>query len=144
MPVMFIKAVTQVENFQQQKYFYRTFCRTSRNWGICMSAPCTRQGNEVRYLFVIINRKLLNAIIYLLSCEILFYWEQIILSFKPILLGHTYIWTFNLRTREKPSKWVLAGVALLLQIWISYKTFISYFNCTNLLGIILGTKCSSM
>jgi len=30
--------------------------------------------------------------------------------------GQTYIWTFNLRTREKPSKWVLAGVALLLQI----------------------------
>ena len=30
--------------------------------------------------------------------------------------GHSYIWTFNLKTREKPSKWVLAGVALLLQI----------------------------
>ena len=30
--------------------------------------------------------------------------------------GHTYIWTFNLKTREKPSKWVLAGVAMLLQI----------------------------
>ena len=33
-----------------------------------------------------------------------------------IISGQTYIWTFNLRTREKPSKWVLAGVALLLQI----------------------------
>ena len=31
-------------------------------------------------------------------------------------LGPTYIWTFNLKTRDKPSKWVLAGVALLLQI----------------------------
>ena len=30
--------------------------------------------------------------------------------------GPTYIWTFNLKTREKSSKWVLAGVALLLQI----------------------------
>jgi len=30
--------------------------------------------------------------------------------------GPTYIWTFNLKTRDKPSKWVLAGVALLLQI----------------------------
>ena len=30
--------------------------------------------------------------------------------------SHTYIWTFNLRSREKPSKWVLAGVCLLLQI----------------------------
>jgi dynein heavy chain len=29
--------------------------------------------------------------------------------------GHTYVWRFNLRTKEKPSKWVLAGVALLLQ-----------------------------
>jgi dynein heavy chain len=30
--------------------------------------------------------------------------------------GPTYIWTFNLKTREKASKWVLAGVSLLLQI----------------------------
>ena len=30
--------------------------------------------------------------------------------------GPTYIWTFDLKTRERPSKWVLAGVALLLQI----------------------------
>ena len=30
--------------------------------------------------------------------------------------GPTYIWTFNLRTREKPSKWVLGGVCLLLQV----------------------------
>ena len=30
--------------------------------------------------------------------------------------GPTYIWTFNLRTKAKPSKWVLAGVAMLLQI----------------------------
>jgi dynein heavy chain len=29
--------------------------------------------------------------------------------------GNTYIWRFNLKTKEKPSKWVLAGVALLLQ-----------------------------
>ncbi|EFN63906.1 Dynein beta chain, ciliary [Camponotus floridanus] len=30
--------------------------------------------------------------------------------------GPTYIWTFNLKTREKPTKWTLAGVAILLQI----------------------------
>ncbi|NXO22161.1 DYH9 protein, partial [Cisticola juncidis] len=29
--------------------------------------------------------------------------------------GPTYVWTFNLKTKESPSKWVLAGVALLLQ-----------------------------
>jgi dynein heavy chain len=28
--------------------------------------------------------------------------------------GPTYVWTFNLKTKEKPSKWVLAGVCLLL------------------------------
>lgn len=27
----------------------------------------------------------------------------------------TYIWTFNLKSREKPSKWILSGVAILLQ-----------------------------
>ncbi len=30
--------------------------------------------------------------------------------------GPTYVWTFNLKTKEKPAKWILAGVALLLQI----------------------------
>lgn len=30
--------------------------------------------------------------------------------------GPTFVWTFNLRTREKPSKWVLGGVAILLQV----------------------------
>lgn len=29
--------------------------------------------------------------------------------------GNTYVWTFNLKTRERPSKWILGGVALLLQ-----------------------------
>ena len=27
--------------------------------------------------------------------------------------GPTYIWTFNLKTKEKPQKWILAGVSLL-------------------------------
>lgn len=30
--------------------------------------------------------------------------------------GPTYVWTFNLRTKDKPTKWVLAGVCLLCQI----------------------------
>ncbi|XP_054427204.1 dynein axonemal heavy chain 9 isoform X2 [Pteronotus mesoamericanus] len=36
--------------------------------------------------------------------------------YKTCQRGPTYVWTFNLKTKEKPSKWVLAGVALLLQI----------------------------
>jgi dynein heavy chain len=30
--------------------------------------------------------------------------------------GDTYIWTFNLKTHDKPAKWTLAGVAILLQV----------------------------
>ena len=30
--------------------------------------------------------------------------------------GPTYVWTFNLKTKEKASKWVLAGTALLLSV----------------------------
>ncbi|RKP16689.1 dynein heavy chain [Rozella allomycis CSF55] len=30
--------------------------------------------------------------------------------------GPTFVWTFNLKTKEKPQKWTLAGVALLLSI----------------------------
>lgn len=30
--------------------------------------------------------------------------------------GPTFVWTFNLKTRDKPSKWVLAGVAILLSV----------------------------
>lgn len=29
--------------------------------------------------------------------------------------GPTYVWTFNLKSREKPSKWILSGVAIILQ-----------------------------
>uniref|UniRef100_A0A803Y768 AAA+ ATPase domain-containing protein n=1 Tax=Meleagris gallopavo TaxID=9103 RepID=A0A803Y768_MELGA len=36
--------------------------------------------------------------------------------YKTRQRGPTYVWTFNLKTRENPCKWVLAGVALLLQI----------------------------
>ncbi|XP_008070221.1 dynein heavy chain 9, axonemal-like [Carlito syrichta] len=35
--------------------------------------------------------------------------------YKTSQRGPTYVWTFNLKTKENPSKWVLAGVALLLQ-----------------------------
>ena len=31
------------------------------------------------------------------------------------LRGPTFVWTFNLKTKEKPAKWVIAGVAILLQ-----------------------------
>uniref|UniRef100_A0A8D1DBX7 Dynein axonemal heavy chain 9 n=1 Tax=Sus scrofa TaxID=9823 RepID=A0A8D1DBX7_PIG len=36
--------------------------------------------------------------------------------YKTCQRGPTYVWTFHLKTKEKPVKWVLAGVALLLQI----------------------------
>lgn len=36
--------------------------------------------------------------------------------YKVRLRGATFVWTFNLKTREKGSKWTMAGVALLLQI----------------------------
>ena len=32
------------------------------------------------------------------------------------IAGPTYVWAFKLRSKKKPAKWVLAGVALLLQI----------------------------
>ncbi|XP_046432396.1 dynein beta chain, ciliary-like [Neodiprion fabricii] len=30
--------------------------------------------------------------------------------------GPTYVWTFNLKSKDKPTKWTLAGVAIMLQI----------------------------
>lgn len=36
--------------------------------------------------------------------------------YKTRQRGPTYVWTFNLKTKENSSKWTLAGVALLLQI----------------------------
>lgn len=35
--------------------------------------------------------------------------------YKTRIRGPTYVWTFNLKTKEKAAKWVLAAVALLLQ-----------------------------
>ncbi|KAL5017886.1 hypothetical protein ScPMuIL_003608 [Solemya velum] len=36
--------------------------------------------------------------------------------YKTKQRGPTYVWTFNLKTKEKASKWILGGVALLLQV----------------------------
>jgi dynein heavy chain, axonemal len=36
--------------------------------------------------------------------------------YKTRQRGPTLVWTFNLRTKEKASKWTLGGVCLLLQI----------------------------
>ncbi|NWT02283.1 DYH9 protein, partial [Mionectes macconnelli] len=36
--------------------------------------------------------------------------------YKTRQRGPTYVWTFNLKTKDNPAKWVLAGVALLLQV----------------------------
>lgn len=36
--------------------------------------------------------------------------------YKTKTRGPTYVWTFNLKSKEKPSKWILGGVALLLQV----------------------------
>ncbi|VDP88866.1 unnamed protein product [Echinostoma caproni] len=36
--------------------------------------------------------------------------------YKTKIRGPTFVWTFHLRTKEKPAKWILGGVALLLQV----------------------------
>lgn len=36
--------------------------------------------------------------------------------YKTKTRGPTYVWTFSLKTRERPAKWALAGVALLLSV----------------------------
>ncbi|KAK3590847.1 hypothetical protein CHS0354_024585 [Potamilus streckersoni] len=36
--------------------------------------------------------------------------------YKTKQRGPTFVWTFNLKTKEKSSKWILGGVALLLQV----------------------------
>ncbi|KAH0621503.1 hypothetical protein JD844_022873 [Phrynosoma platyrhinos] len=36
--------------------------------------------------------------------------------YKTKLRGSTYVSTFHLKTKERPAKWILAGVALLLSV----------------------------
>jgi dynein heavy chain len=36
--------------------------------------------------------------------------------YKTKTRGPTFVWTFNLRSKEKPSKWTLGGVAILLSV----------------------------
>ena len=35
--------------------------------------------------------------------------------YKTRIRGPTFVWTFNLKTKEKAAKWTMAGVGLLLQ-----------------------------
>lgn len=36
--------------------------------------------------------------------------------YKTKSRGPTYVWTFNLKTKAKPAKWILGGVAIILQV----------------------------
>ena len=36
--------------------------------------------------------------------------------YKTRMHGPTYVWTFNLKTKEKPAKWFIAGVCVLLSV----------------------------
>ena len=36
--------------------------------------------------------------------------------YKTRTRGPTYVWTFNIKTKNKPQKWILAGVALIMQV----------------------------
>ncbi|XP_068101608.1 dynein axonemal heavy chain 11-like isoform X2 [Hyperolius riggenbachi] len=36
--------------------------------------------------------------------------------YKTKIRGSTYVWAFHLKTKERPSKWILAGVAMLLSL----------------------------
>uniref|UniRef100_H2YYB5 AAA+ ATPase domain-containing protein n=1 Tax=Ciona savignyi TaxID=51511 RepID=H2YYB5_CIOSA len=36
--------------------------------------------------------------------------------YKTKMRGPTFVWTFNLKTKEKPAKWTLGGVAILLMV----------------------------
>ena len=36
--------------------------------------------------------------------------------YKTCMCGPTYVWAFNLKTKELPAKWVIAGVCLLLSV----------------------------
>ena len=36
--------------------------------------------------------------------------------YKTKQRGPTYVWTLNLKSKDIPSKWILGGVALLLQV----------------------------
>lgn len=36
--------------------------------------------------------------------------------YKTKQRGPTFVWTFNLKSRDRPARWILAGVALLLQV----------------------------
>ena len=72
--------------------YINTNYRTNKSSEICMSVLYTKLEKEVKLILV---NKTINL---------------------PLISGPTYIWTFNLKSKERPSKWVLAGVALLLQI----------------------------
>ena len=55
--------------------------------------------------------------------------------YKTRQRGPTYVWTFELKTKGSPSKWVLAGVALLLQNWLLTMLFKLYSSTHTFIEI---------
>ena len=96
MPIIYIKAVSQEINV---KYLLRNFRKYISDF--------FQDKQELKTLYECPIYKTRQR------CEII---EISFFINKYSTSGPTYIWTFNLKTKAKPSKWVLAGVALLLQI----------------------------
>ena len=63
--------------------------------------------------------------------------------YKTKSRGPTFVWTFRLKTKADPSKWVLAGVALLLQVWKQMS--LEFFILMKMWGGVFGLffKCFS-
>lgn len=53
-------------------------------------------------------------------------------TYKTKQRGNTFVWTFNLKSKEKPARWILAGVALVLQasIFNFYDVIQTNRNCS--------------
>lgn len=53
--------------------------------------------------------------------------------YQTKLRGPTFIWSFHLKTRHPPVKWVQAGVALLLNpVWVNSPHYFLYITTRHL------------
>lgn len=78
-----------------------------------MNVQSTKHGNlsQVIYECFVFARRIELKVPHVLHR----FFSRLLFHTKKRSRSTDYVWTFHLKTREKPSKWILAGVAMILQ-----------------------------
>ena len=100
---------------------HKQLCQATTRWGWCAVIPCLRLCTTAipTSLLHLLHCDNPHKVLLLSSFARQLWYENIheCPVYETRTRGPTFVWTFNLKTKEKAAKWAIAGVCLLLSVW---------------------------